>query len=208
MTFRNALRVLYNRVVLSEIFTKHGSVVAGYGAILRSLCDEDPVLRDRLDAQERDAQSLAHVGPATTFAHTTALLCELADRQEWDLLREQAKRRMDSPDLTVAVLARRMLAFSMAHSDDPSDREAAIELYRSLVNCGSSEFRDAGNLATLLIDGGNSDEARAIVLQGIGKFPARAEYFAEIGQRIVATAGDRGFREKMKAAIVKRGKGD
>jgi len=209
MNFRNALRVLYRRVPLSDIFARHGEAVGRYGTTLEELCNAQPTLKARLAEQENDAQMLAAAEPSEFFSHTGALLAELAAAQDWGPMREQARRHLDSPDLPVAIQAKRMLALGLAHSDEAADKQAAIELYRSLPQDASAEISDAGNLATLLIDVGRMDEAKAAVLGGIGKFPAKAvDYFFEIGQKIVEATGDRTFRKQMEAAIAERGKRD
>ncbi len=207
MVFKNALRVLYKRVPLSDIFIQHGSAVAQYGTTLEELCGTDSALKDRLTAQQDDAQMLAGAEPTDSFFHTGALLAELADAHEWGLLREQAQRHLASPDPTVAIQARRMLALGLAHSDETADKEAAIKLYLSMTEDESAEISDFGILATLLIDARRMVEAKAVVFGGIAKFPAnRADYFLQIGQRIVEATGDRIFREQMKAAIAERGR--
>ena len=125
------------------------------------------------------------------------------------MLREHAQRYVDSTDPAVAIQAKRMLALSLAHSYAASDKEAAVELYRSLAGDDSAEISDTGNLATLLIEEGHMDEAKAAVLGGIGKFAAdRTDYFFQIGQKIVEATGDRNFRREMEGAIAERGKRD
>jgi hypothetical protein len=101
-----------------------------------------------------------------------------------------------------------MLALSLANSGEAADKETAIGIYRSLAGAEAAEPSDAGNLATLLIDGGNYEEAKSVVFEGIKRFPAKANYLSEIGQRIVEAKGDKDFREQMRAAIAERGKRD
>ena len=84
-----------------------------------------------------------------------------------------------------------MLALSLAILDEIADKRAATEYYRSLAAAGSAEFNDVGNLAVLLINTGDLDEARTVVLNGIRIFPAKAEYFAEIARRIVEATDTR-----------------
>ncbi len=209
MAFRNALRVLYKNVSLLDIFALHGSAVGEYGATLKDICNAQPSLKARLAEQEQDAQMLAGAEPPESFSHTGALLAELANAQEWGLLRPHAQRHLASPDPTVAIQAKRMLALSLAHSDEAADKKTAIELYQSLVEDGSPEKTDAGNLAILLMETGKLAEAKTTVLGGIGKFPATgADYFLQIGQKIVEATGDRNFRKQMEAALAERGKRD
>lgn len=168
----------------------------------------DSTLEARLAAQEGDAKMLASTEPHEGFSNTRALLEELAAAQEWALLREHAQRHVDSLDPAAAIHAKRMLALGLAHSDEATDKETAIELYRSLSGDESTEFTDVGNLVTLLIDADGFDEAKAVVLDGIVKFPAKADYYSEMGQRIVEATGDRLFRQQMETALTERGKGD
>lgn len=206
MAFRNALRVLYKRVPLSDILVRHGAAVEQYGDFLRELCDADSGLQGRLADQEKDAQILASTEPPESFSHTAALLADLVDAQEWALLREQAQRHVDSCDPGVAIQAKRMLALSLGRSDEAADKETAVELYQSLAGAESGEISDTGNLATLLLEAGRMDEAKAAVLGGIRKFPAKAAYFFEIGQKIVEATGDKDFRKQMESTIGERSK--
>mgnify|MGYP001600266958 FL=1 len=121
-------------------------------------------------------------------------------------MREHAQRHLASPDPVVGIQAKRMLALGLAHSTEAADKEAAIELYRSLAGDGSAEVSDAGNLATLLWETGRLQEAKTAVLGGIEKFSAnRVDSLLEIGQRIIEATGDRNFRKQM-ASMAERGK--
>ena len=208
LRFRNVLRVLYQHVPLPEIFARHGDLVAAYGAALRHLCDENNTLGDRLDAQECDARALAATRPATAFSHTSALLTDLAEEQDWAQLREQAERHMESADPGMRTLAKRMMARTLASSGERGDNEAAVKLYRSITGTELAEFSDAGNLSILLAECGNSDEAKAVVLEGMEKFQNKWEYFSEIGQRVVEATGDKGFRKQIETVIAERNKSE
>ena len=202
LKFQNVLHVLYQKVSLSEIFNQHGELVAEYDTILRRLCKEDRTLRTRIDLLERDAQVLAATSAKTPFSHSTALLTELAAEQDWVQLQNLAQRHMESHDPHMRTLATRMMARSLASSDEITDDEAAIELYRSITDTEFAEHSDAGNLSILLAKSGNYDEARKMVLKGIDQFPSRKEYFFEIGQMIVGETGDKEFRQQIETALV------
>jgi hypothetical protein len=209
MAFRNALRIFYKRIPLAEIFERHGEAIEQYGAALEEICNAHPVFRDRLAEQETDAQILASTRPKESFSHTDALLIELATAQDWDLLRRHAERHMGSPDLSVSIQAKRMLALSCANSHEDADKQTAIDLYQSLVEEESAEISDVGNLVNLLIEAGSIDEAKAAVLSGIVKFPVnRVDYFVQIGHKIVESTGDRNFRKQLEAITAERGKRD
>jgi 3',5'-cyclic AMP phosphodiesterase CpdA len=205
LTFRNALRVLYGREPLDEIFRHHGDAVTEYCAALDALCAVDSVLRGRLDEQERDAVRLAGGESSSSFAHTSALLRELADEREWGQLREQAERHADADDTALASEAKRMLALALANSLEAADKQAAIALYRSLAESPASDPSDTGNLATLLMEAGTPEEASDVLLRGMANCPReRLDYLAEIGYRIVDATGNREFRHQLRATIAGR----
>jgi hypothetical protein len=209
MAFRNALRVLYKSIPISEIFGQHGNAVGLYGEFLNESCNRHPSLKPRLESHESDARLLANSEPAESYSHTAALFTELAAGHDWALLRDQSKRHVDSPNPVMALQAKRMLAMGLAHSDEPAEKATATALYRSLTAGASADATDAGNLATLLLDAGSVNEAKATVLGGIERFPPdRVEYFLQIGQTIVEVTGDRTFRKQLEVALAQRGKRD
>jgi len=169
----------------------------------------NPELEVRLNALERDALAIATAEPLASFSYAGALLAELAGAHEWDLLRVQAERHVDSADRPVAVQAKRMLALSLAHSPDAADQATATGIYQTLIQENLSEAIDIGNLVTLLVNASNFKEAKLVTLDSIEKFPAKAaDYLFEVGLRIVEATGDRGFRKQLEAAVAARGKRD
>lgn len=206
MRFRNVLRVLYKRVSLAEILRQHGGAIAQYASILEALGNAEPDLKGRLSMNELDAKKFASVDSLPSLSHPNALLADLASTREWPLLREHARRHINSSDAATAVNAKRMLALGLAHSHEMDDKNAAVDLYRSLISVDVINITDIGNLAALLIDIGRSDEAKPILLDGIEKGPANQGYLLDIGQRIVETTGDRRFRIQLETAKEERGK--
>jgi hypothetical protein len=200
MAFRNVLRLFYGRRPLAELFGRYGDALTRYGKLLDGLCGAQPELKSRLADRERDARMLAAAEPSGSFSHTVSLLEQLAADQAWDLLREQAERHVSSSDRSVAISAKRMLALSLAQSDEADDRAKAVEIIRALIEDGVAEPRDLGSLAALLLAMRRFDEAKAAVLDGIERFPTQSnEYLVSIGQRIVEATGDRAFRETLAA---------
>lgn len=211
MAFKNVLRVFYKRVSLPDIFARRGVAVEQYGDVLRQLCSMDSALESRLAIQEEDAKRLATTEPHEGFSHTVILLKELAVAEDWMLLRDRAQRHVDSLDPAVAIHAKRMLALGLSHSDEVADKKTAIELFRLLTEDQSTEFTDTGNLAILLteiMEADSLEEAKAVVLDGIRRFPVKADYYSDIGQRIVEATGDRHFRQQIEITVAERGKDD
>jgi hypothetical protein len=206
MAFRNVLRALYRRIPMQDILAGHGDMVSEYSTLLTELCGQDKALEQRVAGQEKEAASLAGVGPAGTFAHTVQLLDEVAEARDWPELRAHASRHVDSADTGLAVHARRMTALALAHGDTDADKAQAIELYRALGDGSEAVPTDLGNLARLLLETGDTDSAEDCVIRGIEHFPeGHAAYFAEVGHRIIEETGDRVFRERMEDALGKRG---
>ena len=129
------------------------------------------------------------------------LLRDLAESREWRPLREQADRLVGSADPAVAIQANRMLALALANSENPADKEGAIQFYQTLAGSELADFSDIGHLAILLLNAGCMDDAATTVLDGIGKFPEKASFFAEIGSRIVVATGDRSLRIRIDNAM-------
>ena len=199
VTFTNILTVLYDRISLSDILERYGEPVEQYGEELMSICESASELFDRLREHNRDAQLLEGSKPRESFSHTRNLFDELADSHAWDLLREQAERRLGIEDSGVAVVAKRYLALGLANSAEQAERVKAVGYYRCLSQSEHCVFTDIGNLASLLIQEDLIDEARDAVVDGIKRFPEKSLYYVEIGHRIVEATGDREFRLHLEA---------
>jgi 3',5'-cyclic AMP phosphodiesterase CpdA len=206
LAFRNVLRVLYGREDLATILATHGASVMTYSATLSALCEADPILQATLDRQEADARSLASVGPTESFSHTIGLWQDLADAHEWDLLREHVEPHVSSSNESLALPAKRMLALASASSSEHDDRRRAVEIYRELVGADQPEPSDAINLARILVDLDQTNDAKAVVLAAIRQCPVSAtDRLGRVGQEIVEATGDRSFRDQLKAEIAERG---
>ena len=201
MTFQNVLDVLYNRESLSEILARHGDSIRKYSEVLTVACDNDSVLRDRVENYNRDCQLLVGEKPQIAFSHTLDLLSELANAGEWVSLRETAERLSSFGDAMVVTQAKRLLALALANSDEPPDNEEATKYYQSLVESEMVDFTDIGNLAKLHMKVGRMDDAGFAILKGIRTFPEKTSYFTEIGQKVVEATGNRNLRLQMDEAM-------
>jgi predicted phosphodiesterase len=201
MTLRNVVRVLYPGISLLDILRDHGVPVVQYSSTLTELSKDDLELARRLREVESDSSRLAAAKEPKPFSHSMSLLVELAEEKEWDLLRAQAERHLDSSHQEVSIRAKRMLALALAHSDKRGDLEMAIRLYSELSVDADLDATEVGNLATLLMEFGRFDDAKTIVLEGIQKAPHRTAHIAEIGYRIVEATGDREFRDRLATAL-------
>lgn len=199
MSVRNPLRLLGRRMTLTDFLVRYGAAVERYGILLNELCTADPGLRQKLEEREADARALAGVGPSQAFAHTLALLRDLATDQDWESLRAQAERHLDSIERTVAIVARRMLALCLSQSTEAAEKVRAIELYNEISADELAVAADFAALASLQADADDHEAAKQAILAGIKRFPDAIEGFVAIGQRIVEATGDRAFRDELSA---------
>ncbi|MEZ5489046.1 MAG: metallophosphoesterase [Gammaproteobacteria bacterium] len=197
MAVRNPMRLFAGRMPLAEFLTCYGEAVLRYGLILKELGDAHPELREKLAERESDAQILSGVEPCQPFSHTLKLLRELAADHDWDALRSQAERHLDSPVTTIAMEARRMLALSLSQSPDNVEKTRAVEIYNRLVEGEAANAADYAHLASLLIDKIDYEAAKVALFDGIKKFPENERAYLQIGQAIVEATGDRKLRDEL-----------
>ena len=200
-TFTNVLKVLSDSMCLNHILREYGGPVVDYGQELMSLSGLNSELRDRLKSHNSDSQVLAGTEPKEAFSNTLRLFDELANSEDWDLLREQAERHLPIGDANIATKARRYLALALANSLEQTDKGEAKKHYRFLIQSDIVESTDFGNLAILLFEQERMDEAMDAVIEGIGKFPDKGLYYLEIGHKIVEAAGKRELRLRLDSAI-------
>lgn len=199
MAVRNPLRLFCGRMAAPDFFVHYGKPVEHYGMMLNELCGADLGLREKLGKREADARALTGVEPLQPFAHTLALLRELAAGQDWEALREQAERHLDSTERAVTIKARRMLALCFSQSPDRSERAQAVNLYNGLIADEAAKTTDFAALAFLLANMDNYEGAKKTLLVGMERFPDAADGYLAIGQRIVEATGDRAFRDELNA---------
>jgi predicted phosphodiesterase len=198
MKTRNPLRLMGKGMTLDDFLSRYGDAVERFGRVLGEISEAN-ALRARLDEREADARALAGAEPLKPFAHTLALLRELATAQEWTLLHEQAERHLESADEAAAREAKRMLALALAHSEEEAEKRRAADLYRSLAGMEEATPDDLVALASLLAGFREHNDAKSVVLSGMGRFPDAADSFVTIGHAIVEATGDRPFRDELNA---------
>ena len=201
MKVRNILRLLYGQLSLPEILDQCSTLVVPYGEILTTESNVNPALKERLQVLENDSKLLAGNEERQPFSNILHLLDELAQDGDWVLLREQAERHLEVPDLAVAYQVKRMLAFALAQSEESADKERAVTYYRYLIESDYIIEFDVRNLAVLLNDAGCTDDAMTMVLEGIRRFPLNAALFAEFGHEIVGATGDIELRKQLEYAM-------
>ncbi|MGF1517457.1 MAG: metallophosphoesterase family protein [Nodosilinea sp.] len=207
MELRNPLRLLASNMLIGEFLTHYGNTARQFGTLLTEICAKDENVRNRIAACEADARALAGIEPVKSFTHTLVLFQELAAEKEWDLLRQQAERYLANTDAEVAIVARRMMALAMSQSEHYKDRQQGAAIYKDLINEGNAKAADIAFQASLLLQLGNTDEAKEVVFTGIRCFPEATNGYIAIGQKIVEATGDRNFRDKLNVQRTGRSSG-
>ena len=203
MVFRNVLGVLYTSNNLSEILNNHGSMVVTYGSALVALCAQDSNLKNEIDRRNSELRRRGHPAFFKPMLHTSALLDELSNAQDWAMLRKEAQRHENSPDPNLSLLARRMMARGLASSGEADYKDDAMARYRILDKEDALEALDLAIFVVLLWQTGNIPEAKDKLIAGIEKFPKQALIFNEIAQKIIGAEGDKVFRQLVQSAMAK-----
>ena len=199
--FKNILDIHFGYKSIEEILHGFGGIVVGFGQALAEACKSDTQLPSRLKERDQDARRFAGTQPQRVSFHTLDLLSELEQTQDWIELMGQAARHVDSPNELVATTAKRKLALALSSIGEPAYKREATEIYRSLSESQSAEYTDYANLALLLIDKGQVDDAERIVFNAIELFPEQKSVFIEVGQLIVDKTGDRALRMRIDQTV-------
>ena len=190
-----AVRLLYRRKSLDEILATHGGPIRSFVGWLSALSDREPVVKDYLEM--RNEAGVRRRSPRTgeSLRHTVDLLVDLVGTDDWDGARDLAERTIGVSEGTSRVSVARILAFCLARSTEEDDKFRAVELFSEVVESEQAEPGDWGALATLKTELSSYDEAKAVIRNGIGRFPNQSQVFVEIGMRLVQECGDREFRD-------------
>jgi predicted phosphodiesterase len=201
--FRNILRVLYGTVPLREMLAKHGAMLRQFGNVLSDLSNTHNSAKTALLEYERGSGALATSEPTQRPNYANEVMQDLAEAQDWIALRQYAERYLDSGNHESSVLAGRMLALSLAHSSELSDRQMATERFSELLSSPYGVVADACHLTALLLNEDRAEEAKAIVSRALKQFIPAPRELIEIGQRVVQATGDRDLRQRLSAPVSK-----
>ena len=92
LNIRRAIKLLYGRKSLNEIFHEHHDSITSYIAMLMEFCEIDNSLLEQLCVRENHVRNAAGRATEQSFNHTTALMDELLATGEWDTLIKLAER--------------------------------------------------------------------------------------------------------------------
>ena len=190
-----AVRLLYGRKSLTEIFTAHGDPIRSFARMLKALSEEEPLVKDYLTMQNDVRARQPPAGNSGPLRHTMDLLLDLMETDDWDGARSLAERTIEVSEGESRVRVARALACCLARSTEECDKVRAVELYREVVASEPAEPSDWGALATLMTELTGYDEAMTAIRDGIERFPDQSHGFVEIGMRLIQESGNREFRD-------------
>ena len=190
-----AVRLLHGRKSLAEILAAHGSPIRSFVRKLKTLSEQVPIVEDYLKMQNEARTKQRQQGNGEPLRHTVDLLKDLIRTDDWDGARGLAERTINVSEGSSRAKVARILALCLARSTDECDKVRAVELYSEVVASDSAVPGDLGELATLMTQLNRYDEAKAMIRDGIVRFPDQYQAFVEIGMRLVQECGDRDFRD-------------
>ena len=203
-SFRHVLRAMYGRLPLKDILQDHEDKIERYFQALQNASQADPELWERLLAYDADARDLVSGSSSVKESYSDSLFAELTEEGEWHALREMCERHLrQGGDLNRETVPLRYYGLALSNSLETLDKSEATEVYRELSNRHDPDHTDFGNLALLLLESGDYEDAKRAVVSGIQEFPHETAYFGNIGQKIVEESGDRKFRARLNEVLRK-----
>ena len=190
-----AVRLFYGRKSLDEILEAHGHPISAFVRQLQILSKKQPRVEEYLKMQNEAKGRSSDLEKSEPLRHTVDLIVDLVEADEWNRARDLAERTIDVSEGSSRVKVVRVLARCLARSTEESDKSRAAELYREAMESKHAEAGDLGALGALMMELKRYDEAKAVIRDGVGRFPDRAQAFVEVGMRLVQECGDRDFRD-------------
>ena len=190
-----AVRLLYGQKPLAQILETHGGPIRSFVGWLTAVSDREPFVKEYLEMQNEVRARQHPRRDGEPLRYTVKLLVDFMKMNDWDGARDLAERTIAMSEGASRVSVARILALCLARSTEEDDKSRAVELYGEIVESEQAEAGDWGALATLKIDLSSYNEAKAMIRNGIGRFPSRSQAFVEIGMRLVQECGDRDFRD-------------
>ena len=198
------IKLLHGRKPLDEILVAHGDSIPPFVLRLERAADVQPAVKDYMKMQNKGRAQRHAAGDGQPLRHTEDLLVELVRLDDLDGARNLAERTIEVSDGESKVRVMRILALCLARSTELSDKTRAVGLYREAIESRQANPGDFGALASLLAELGKYEEAKALIGEGMRRFPDQSQAFVESGMRLVELTGDRSFRDQ----LIRQAKGD
>lgn len=197
LAVRNLVRAYAPEVPLEDRIHALSDRALGFDQYVGALADASAEMTAHV--QEREAQYRHLAGPSVPEAigHTIAFMQRLADEGDWPLLEESARRHRSDTRPEVALHASRMLALSLARTEDLAKREEAAHISAELCASPNALAKDFLMASATLHGLGRSNEAKQMILEALGRFPDHRSDILGVGGRLALDTGDRAFREEL-----------
>lgn len=167
----NLLGLYDDDIPLSVRVESHATTIADFAAYLSELSALDAACGKRISNSETAATRRASPSQEGDQPYTFQFLTDLHDSGAWTLLRDQARRFVDSPDRNLSHLARSLLAQALMHSDQTEEKEQALGLALELArseNATAEDYLLAAGCSEVL---GDDDGAIAFAEQALTAWP-------------------------------------
>ena len=191
------VRLLHGRKPLLEILEAHCDSILPFVRRLESVVEMQPAIEDYMTMQNNVGTQPHAPRSSEPLRHTMELLVELVTMDDWDAARNLAERTIKISHGASKVKVARFLALCLARSTEHCDKARAVDLYREAMNSEQAEPGDYGALATLMVELGRHEEAKANLYEGMKQFPDQCQLFLECAMRVVEVTGDRAFRNRL-----------
>jgi hypothetical protein len=173
------------------------SLLCDYGQRVLALAQQHSQVRNALADREKEAKAYIPLETGTGTDHTLEILKEVRGSGDLATLKRVASRSLDSPYPEVKREGRRSLAFVLARSSIPTEREAAVALLKELCDGDRPEATDFAQLIELLMHSNRIEEAKDRVRTGLKIFPEKIGGFVDLGLILVPMTDDHAFRDEL-----------
>lgn len=197
---RNLIRAFPDSIALRHRIDEFKERLSRYAEWLLSLAHSYNGVSTELDRREKQFRALASSTAPGPYQHARLLMKRLEDEGDWPLLELTARKQSATPDRVIALEAKRMLAVSLAHSDEIEKQSEAAEIAASLAREPQRSVNDVIIGITILGNLGRDDAAKQLLLEGLQLFPDDLEGLLEVGRKLALDTGDGVLREALDAA--------
>jgi predicted MPP superfamily phosphohydrolase len=201
LRLRNLLRLYDDNIPLSERVGDHVDVIEGFVRYLSPLAKRDKGCADRLAGTRRITTN----GAESRLPHTADFLADLRGRGDWILLETQAARFLDSPDRSLARLARTALAEALMHSDEAEKRKEAMRLATESATSADASAADYLLAAACCEVAGEDAAAVNLANRALTKYSDEPDV-RTYAQGLALRTGDAALRAEVDRATGDRGR--
>lgn len=200
LSLKNLLRAFSDDTLLAHRVAQFKDQISNYAELLlKKSCTNSSLLKE-LEERENQFNTLARTPIQAEYLHTRTLMKSLMQDRDWKLLESIARRNSNVPDRELAHESRRMLAVSLANADEPQKHEQAAEILTNLAHDPLGSAEDIVLGTTVFQNLGRDEEAKTLLLYGLGRHPKDLEKLSHVGRKLATAIGDQELRRALDEA--------